>query len=76
MHIYLDGCPRSYPQSKGGSMSAEFHSMSKRIKAASTLAEILKLENSIERCWIAGCFSKGEFIVLDRMILQRKMRFD
>ena len=57
-------------------MSAEFHSMSKRIKAASTLAEILKLENSIDRCWSAGCFSKGEFIVLDCMILIRKMRFD
>ena len=57
-------------------MSAEFHSMSKRIKAASTLAEILKLEKSLDRCWVVGCFSKGEFVVLDCMIIQRKMRFD
>lgn len=57
-------------------MSAEFHSMSKRIKAASTLAEILKLERSLDRCWTAGCFSANEFSVLDSMILRRKMRFD
>ena len=57
-------------------MSAEFHSMSKRIKAASTLSDLDKLEKSLERCWNIGCFSKGEFIVLDCMIIQRKMRFD
>ena len=57
-------------------MSVEFHSMSKRIKAASTLAEILKLETSLDRCWSSGCLSKGEFVVLDCMILKRKMRFD
>jgi hypothetical protein len=57
-------------------MSGEFHSMSKRIKAASTLADLVKLETSLDRCWNAGCFSKGEFVVLDCMIIQRKMRFD
>jgi len=57
-------------------MSAEFNSMSKRIKAASTLAEILKLEKSLDRCWVAGCFSANEFGVLDWMILRRKMKFD
>jgi hypothetical protein len=56
-------------------MSGEFHSMSKRIKAASTLADLVKLETSLDRCWNAGCFSKGEFVVLDCMIIQRKMRF-
>jgi hypothetical protein len=57
-------------------MSSEFQSMSKRIKAASTLADLDKLEKSLERCWNIGCFSKGEFIVLDCMIIQRKVRFD
>ena len=57
-------------------MSVEFHSMSKRIKAASTLSDLVKLETSLDRCWNAGCFSKGEFVVLDCMIIQRKMRFD
>ena len=57
-------------------MSAEFHSMSKRIKAASTLSDLLKLETSLDRCWIAGCFSKGEFAILDLMVIRRKMRFD
>lgn len=57
-------------------MSAEYHSMYKRIKEASTLADLDKLEKSLERCWKVGCFSKGEFIVLDCMIIQRKMKFD
>ena len=57
-------------------MSAEFHSMSKRIKSASTLTDLVKLETSLDRCWNAGYFSKGEFIVLDCMIIQRRMRFD
>jgi len=57
-------------------MSAEFHSMSKRIKAASTLSDLVTLETSLDRCWNAGYFSKGEFVVLDCMIIQRKMRFD
>ena len=57
-------------------MSAEFHSMSKRIKAASSLADLSKLEKSLDRCWNAGFFSKGEFVVLDCMIIQRKMRLE
>jgi hypothetical protein len=57
-------------------MSAEFQSMSKRIKAASTLADLVKLEKSLDRCWAAGFFSSHEFGVLDCMIIQRKMRFD
>lgn len=57
-------------------MSAEFRTMSKRIKAASTPAALSRLEKSIERCWNAGFFSKGEFMVLDSMIILRKMRFE
>jgi hypothetical protein len=57
-------------------MSAEFRSMSLRIHHALTLADILKLERSLDRCWVAGCFTAPEFARLDQMILSRKIRFD
>ena len=57
-------------------MSEEFRSMSLRIRKALTLADILKLERSLDRCWVAGFFTAPELARLDQMILSRKIRFD
>lgn len=57
-------------------MSAEFRTMSSRIKRAETLSDILKLERSLDRCWVAGFFTASEFARLDEMILRRKISWE
>ena len=57
-------------------MSLEFRELSKRIKKAATLAEILKLERSADRLWVAGFMTVNEFARIDSMLLSRKIRFE
>jgi hypothetical protein len=57
-------------------MSLEFKELSKRIRKATTLAEILKLERSADRLWVAGFMTASEFARIDSMLLSRKIRFE
>jgi hypothetical protein len=57
-------------------MSLEFRELSKRIKKAATLAEILRLERSADRLWVAGFMTVPEFARIDSMLLSRKISFE
>jgi hypothetical protein len=57
-------------------MSLEYKELSKRIKAAKTMADLLKIERSCDRLWGAGFMTPSEFARLDEMLFRRKIQFD
>ena len=57
-------------------MSLEYKELSKRIKAAKTLSDLLKIERSCDRLWGAGFMTPSEFARLDEMLFRRKIQFD
>jgi hypothetical protein len=57
-------------------MTAEFKAFYARVLKAKTLAELLKLDSSLDRLWAAGCFTAMEFAKLDNIMLSRKMKIE
>ena len=57
-------------------MTTEFKAFYARILKAKTLAELLKLNTSLDRLWVAGFFTEMEFAKLDNIMFSRKMKIE
>jgi hypothetical protein len=57
-------------------MTPEFKTFYARILKAKTLADLLKLDSSLDRLWVEGFFTAMEFAKLDNIIFSRKMKIE
>jgi hypothetical protein len=55
-------------------MTTEFKAFYARILKAKTLTELLKLNTSLDRLWVAGFFTEMEFAKLDNIMFSKKMK--
>lgn len=57
-------------------MSAEFKEYRKRLKAAKTISELLRIETSMARLWVAGFMTEKEFARLDALLIDKKITLE
>jgi hypothetical protein len=57
-------------------MSAEFKEYRKRLKAAQTISELLRIETSMARLWVAGFMTEKEFARLDALLIDKKITLE
>jgi hypothetical protein len=57
-------------------MSAEFKEYRKRLKAAQTISELLRIETSMARLWGAGFMTEKEFARLDALLVDKKITLE
>jgi hypothetical protein len=57
-------------------VSAEFKEYRKRLKAAQTISELLRIETSMARLWVAGFMTEKEFARLDALLIDKKITLE